>query len=296
MLKCCAFGTVRIDIHAFQDINELDHHEEIKIHEMSMKVGGSVCNTISVLNAMKMDAVLYMLNSCDDFADFVKIKLHKRKIDYIVCKQDQNETATSLIFVEDTGKKKIISYDGVRQDRYILSKLARDIDQFDLFYTSFYEINPENYQCIIEVLSKSALNFVDLSPLIYEIDPKIVKAVLEKVQILTGTRDEYDILLRNLGLNSCQELIETYDIAYVFVKKGSEGAALYKGDAVYEYQPAEKRDSRDTTGCGDTFSAGVIRGLSENRPDREILRMAVDMASRVAYEGFDPALFAEEKE
>lgn len=291
MIRCCAFGTVRIDIHAFQDINELDNHEEIKIHEMSMKVGGSVFNTVSVMNALNIDSVLYMLNANDELADYIKIKLKNKNINFILCKQDQNDIATSIIFVDKTGNKKIISYEGVRRDKYILKQLVKEIGQYDLFYTSFYEISKDNYSDIVAIMSGCATNFVDLSPLIYEIEPEVVKSVLEKVQVLSGTRDEYEILINKLGMQTYIDLIERFNIRYLFVKKGSEGASLYKRDAVYEYKPSVIRSSHDTTGCGDTFSAGVIRGLSENWEDRKILSNAVEMATKVAYEGFNPCLF-----
>ena len=155
MMRCCAFGTVRMDIHAYHDINDIDGREEIKIDEMSMTVGGSVYNTVSVLNALNLDVTLYMLNTNDDFADFIKIKLNRRNVNYISCKQDQNDTATSLIFVDKTGKKKMISYDGVRQDHFILNKLLRDVDQYDLFYTSFYEVNTNNCSDILNIMSLS---------------------------------------------------------------------------------------------------------------------------------------------
>ena len=56
-MKCCAVGTVRMDIHAYQEIDNLDEHEEIKINKMNMTIGGSVYNTVSVLNDLKQDIV-----------------------------------------------------------------------------------------------------------------------------------------------------------------------------------------------------------------------------------------------
>lgn len=292
-MKCCAFGTVRVDIRAYQDIHEIDQHEEIKISEMAMTVGGSVYNTVSVLNELKHDAVLYMLNAYGDFADYVRIKLNNRNLNYISCKEDKNDTATSIIFVDKMGKKKMVSYDGIRQDRYILNKLKEDIDQYQLFYTSFYEINQNNYETLVDIMSSCAKNFIDLSPLIYEVDSNVIHTVLKEVYILSGTDDEYGILLKILDMESYHDLIHTYGITYVFVKRGSEGASLYTENSTYHFGPDEKRVSHDTTGCGDTFNAGVISALAKDMNDEMVLQKAVKMATKVAYEGFNLDIFGE---
>ena len=291
-MKCCAFGTVRMDIHAYQEIDNLDEHEEIKINEMNMAIGGSVYNTVSVLNDLKQDIVFYMLNSVDDFADFIKIKMNKRNINYITCKQDKNDTATSLIFVDMQGKKKMISYDGVRQDKYILSKLMKDIEQYELFYTSFYEINQDNYHDIINIMSLCKINFVDLSPLIYKVDDYVINDILQQVQILSGTEEEYDILLGKTNCDSFEDLVAKNNISYLFVKKGSRGAMVITQKNMYEYAPSEKKISHDTTGCGDTFNAGIIDSLTKKVNDEWMLQEAVEMATKVAYEGFKEGMFS----
>lgn len=291
-MKCCAFGTVRMDIHAYQEIDNLDEHEEIKINEMNMAIGGSVYNTVSVLNDLKQDIVFYMLNSVDDFADFIKIKMNKRNINYITCKQDKNDTATSLIFVDMQGKKKMISYDGVRQDKYILSKLMKDIEQYELFYTSFYEINQDNYHDIINIMSLCKINFVDLSPLIYKVDDYVINDILQQVQILSGTEEEYDILLGKTNCDSFEDLVAKNNISYLFVKKGSRGAMVITQKNMYEYAPSEKKNSHDTTGCGDAFNAGIIDSLTKKVNDEWMLQEAVEMATKVAYEGFKEGMFS----
>ncbi len=291
-MKCCAFGTVRMDIHAYQEIGAINDHAEIKIDEMNMTIGGSVYNTVSVLNELKQDIVLYMLNSTDDFADYIKMRMNKRDINYITCKQDKNDTATSLIFIGKQGKKKMISYDGDRRDEYILNKLRKDIEQYELFYTSFYEINQNNYQKILNIMSLCDNNFVDLSPLIYEVDDSVIDAVLQHIQILSGTEEEYDILVNKLNCKSMKEILQKYHMKYIFIKRGSKGATVLTEASEYEYSPKEKRTSHDTTGCGDTFNASIIDSLTKKVNDEWMLQEAVEMATRVAYEGFREGMFS----
>lgn len=104
-------------------------------------------------------------------------------------------------------------------------------------------------------MRRSKQCFVDLSPLIYEVDADIIDQVLNNVQILSGTKDEYSLLLNALKLESIEELIGKYNFKYLFVKNGSEGALLYYAKGVIECKPNERKVSRDTAECGDTFNA-----------------------------------------
>lgn len=292
MIKCCAFGTIRIDIHVYKEYGQLSSYEETKVDEMALQVGGSVYNTAAVLNALKQGTVLYTLNTDDELFDFIKARLKKSGIPFIISQNEHSSTAVSIIFVDSLGKKKMVSYDGVRKDFYILERLKKDISDYDLFYTSFYEINRQNISVLAEIMQKSRQCFIDLSPLIYEVDPDIINQALSHLQILSGTDDEYNLLLGLMKIGSIEKLIEKYNLKYVFVKKGSKGAALYYNNHVIECKPDGKKASRDTTGCGDTFNAGVIYSLSKNTSEADMLKNAVNFATLVAYQGFNPSLFA----
>jgi sugar/nucleoside kinase (ribokinase family) len=67
----------------------------------------------------------------------------------------------------------------------------------------------------------------------------------------------------------------------VVVTRGAEGAAIVTPDGV-ESVPAIETDVIDTTGCGDAFVAGFIRGLSLGREPREAGLVGSATASLVA--------------
>ena len=291
MIKCCAFGTVRLDIHVYKEYDRLSTHEEVKVDAMALQIGGSVYNTISVLNELKQDVVFYTLNITDDISDFIKLQMINRNITFVSSKHESNPTAKTIIFVDECGKKKMISYDGVRSDSYVLRKLKKDICNYDLFYTSFYEINNDNLSAIIEIMQSTKTSFVDLSPLIYSVEQHVLSEVLEHVDILSGTSDEYRILLDSLNIQSIEQLIQTHSLQYVFVKEGAAGATLYYENGIKHCSPKEQHQSYDTTGCGDTFNAAVIYSISCKKTEDEVLRTAVDFASMIAYNGFNLNLF-----
>ncbi len=67
----------------------------------------------------------------------------------------------------------------------------------------------------------------------------------------------------------------------VAVTQGAKGALVVTADAVTEV-PAYPIDVVDTTGCGDAFSAGFLRGLSLGRDTVESARLGCATAAQVA--------------
>lgn len=293
-MKICAFGTVRMDILTLDRLSLLEHAVEIKVPAMRYQLGGSVYNTVAVLNAMKREAVLYLLSGRDSFSGFIREQIDQRHIPYHINEEDINQTALSFIFLDKKGEKKMLSYDGDRQDTHTLEQLDRDASDFDLFYTSFYEITKSNYKHIVRILENVRIGFVDLTPLLENVPKYVLNAVLERVSILSGTQDEYRTLYKKLGLDNFKAFSARYAVDYNFVKCGKNGAKLIYDGNQYISRPKEVRVSRNTTGCGDTFNAAVIMGLEDGAGPQELLDYAVDLSSFTAYEGFSPEKIAKE--
>jgi sugar/nucleoside kinase (ribokinase family) len=93
----------------------------------------------------------------------------------------------------------------------------------------------------------------------------------EQVLGLTGSRD------LKAG---CGELLER-GVGCVAATCGAEGALVVDGDG-YERVPAFATEVVDTTGCGDAFSAGFLRGLSLGRDRRDAAVLGCATAALVA--------------
>jgi len=70
-------------------------------------------------------------------------------------------------------------------------------------------------------------------------------------------------------------------VGCVAVTQGARGALVATGDGVAEV-PAYPVDVVDTTGCGDAFSAGYLRGLSLDRTPTDAARLGCATAAQVA--------------
>jgi sugar/nucleoside kinase (ribokinase family) len=103
--------------------------------------------------------------------------------------------------------------------------------------------------------------------------------------------EHLDYLLPNqeqvLALSGKSELAEGCEalrergVGCVAVTCGADGALVVDADGV-ESVPAFPVEVVDTTGCGDAFSAGFLRGLSLARPPREAARLGCAAAALVA--------------
>jgi sugar/nucleoside kinase (ribokinase family) len=78
----------------------------------------------------------------------------------------------------------------------------------------------------------------------------------------------------------CRALIER-GVGTVAVTRGGNGALVVTADAEHAV-PALEIDVVDTTGCGDAFSAGYLRGLSLGRSPEDAARLGCATAAQVA--------------
>ncbi len=79
---------------------------------------------------------------------------------------------------------------------------------------------------------------------------------------------------------ACRALLEK-GIGCVAATRGADGAIIvdeHGADSV----PAHRIDVVDTTGCGDAFSAGFLRGLALDRSPVEAARLGCAVAALVA--------------
>src|SRR3954452_14067655 len=78
----------------------------------------------------------------------------------------------------------------------------------------------------------------------------------------------------------CRDLVER-GVGCIAATRGADGVVIVDADGV-EAVPAFAVDVVDTTGCGDSFSAGFLRGLALGRGSRDAARLGCAAAALVA--------------
>src|SRR5690242_19957419 len=108
-----------------------------------------------------------------------------------------------------------------------------------------------------------------IGPALPELDYLLPNA--EQVLALTGADDLAE---------GCRELVSR-GAGCVAATRGADGVLIVDGEDE-ESVPAFEVDVVDTTGCGDAFSAGFLRGLSLGRSRREAALLGCAAAAQVA--------------
>lgn len=104
---------------------------------------------------------------------------------------------------------------------------------------------------------------------------------LEHVDYLMPNEDQAIALTGQADpLDAARALLDR-GVRCVAMTRGAHGSAIVSADGV-EAVPAFEVEVVDTTGCGDAFVAGFIRGLSLGRADRDAAVVGAATASLVA--------------
>lgn len=104
---------------------------------------------------------------------------------------------------------------------------------------------------------------------------------MEHVDYLFPNEEQAVALTGAAGWEEAASALLERGIGTVVVTRGAEGAAIVSADGV-ERVAAVETDVVDTTGCGDAFVAGFIRGLSLDRAPRDAALVGSAAASFVA--------------
>lgn len=294
MKTVVALGTLREDITLNYDFSNPMKVPEVKVNKAKWSVGGSVYNTCSYLSLnstnlnirMCTSNYVLLLQRVDQDAINGNFKITTTKTELL-------EYPISIIGVREDGDKQLLSYDPVI-DAELLLLFEHEVENADFVYTSFYEINENNYLKICEIVqrcrSRGAMTMIDLCPLVSMIDAGTLREVLSNMVIVSGNEHEYKDLIQKLGIADTNDLLRNYPyIKYIFIKRGGQGAdCKSRKDAEncsFQYYGINSLETVNTTGCGDVFNAIIIEGCCLGKKCQSILRRAVTESGKIAKGG-----------
>lgn len=295
MKTVVTLGTLREDITLNYDFSHPMKVSEEKVHKAKWSVGGSVHNTCYYLslNSTKLNIRMCTSNyvlllqrvNQDAIADNYRI---------ITTEKELWEYPISIIGVREDGDKQLLSYDPV-MDTELLFLFEHEANNADFVYTSFYEINENNYLRICKILqgchSRGVITMIDLCPLISSISESGLREVLNNVAIVSGNEHEYKDLIHKLGIADMNDLLGNHpNIEYLFIKRGNQGAE-YKSryeaeDCKVQCFESNNSEILNTTGFGDVFNAAIIEGFCLGEKNiQSILKHAVIESEKIAKGG-----------
>jgi fructokinase len=138
---------------------------------------------------------------------------------------------------------------------------------------------------MVDSARPNALRVLDINLRAPFHSPEVIKASLERADVLKLNDDELPILARQLGLTGSPpdvvgRLASMFGMDAVALTMGARGAGLWI-DGLWFAQPAVAVQVVDSVGAGDAFTAALILGLLGGLPPEDVLRRAVEVAAFV---------------
>ncbi len=106
-----------------------------------------------------------------------------------------------------------------------------------------------------------------------------INMMLETSNILIGNSLEMNELIEKLNFQNTESLLKTYpNIKTVFVTHGKEGSEIYSQQQK-EFVIAKDAESTSPVGAGDSYSAGIVYGISNGWTNIECANFASELAA-----------------
>jgi len=185
-------------------------------------------------------------------------------------------TGCCLVFSEPEGERTFLTHTGV--ETVFPAELAQDI--LDLApawagVTGYFLLGdePERIMDCMEALQRAGTRFLfDPSPLVGDIDPRILERMVRISSILTPNSTELAPFGGEAGI---RELVAEGKI--IIMTRGASGGTVHAPNQSFDYTGVTC-EAIDTTGAGDSFSGALLYAMTNRYP----LRQSVELAARCA--------------
>ena len=271
----------------------LPYGEKINVSKMAHKSGGSAFNVSVGLGRLGLDSYLMASVGKDSEGQRLKSAMDKERIDTSnVIQSPKFETKAAIILNGDDGDRTIFVYHG----RGILKKGMIDwgrIEDGSWFYLGpLPDTAKELIDYLLEVVAKKNLKLiVNPGSVQVEWSKENNLRIMAKSELYVLNKEEAGKILRNTKKN--KELLRRFiktGAKKVIITDGMNGSMAYDGRNYYK-QDIVKVKTKDMTGAGDAFLAGVVGGLIHGKKlDQAMKWGAINSASVVTKHGAQAGL------
>ena len=254
-------------------MNLIDNERRIELtefiktkSEISYSCGGSCPNTIITLSTMGIHTTLSGKVGNDEYGKIYKEKLSKLRVKDNLLFSDI-PTGSSIIFVTPDSDRTMNTFLGA--NRYFCTDdiIEEDLNKSDFFHFTGYMWDTQNQKDAI----KKALSIAHAKGITVSFDlgdmfavgrykDSFLDIIKHDCNIVFANKEEARIMFDNYDAYECcksmGKLCET-----AIVKNGKKGSFISHKQKIYSIPVQGPNIPVDTTGAGDTYSAGFIYGL-----------------------------------
>lgn len=256
------------------------------VYNDEKKIGGAPLNVSSHLVKLGSEVVFISAIGNDELGHESERELDRLLIErrYVKC-IDGFETGKAFVKLKDGIPSYSFTTPAAWDEIYLSEEELRTLKEtnFDAFYYGTLASRSERSRKTLSLLFKSIkarLFFFDVNLRLSYYSKDIIETGLEKANILKLNDEEEKTILSLFSLDSLETLMKRYSIDLIILTEGKKGTtALTEGKKIH--QPANKVKVVDTTGAGDSISAGIMHFLSKGKNIEEALEKASLLADFV---------------
>ncbi len=256
------------------------------IEEIRLTVAGTAAGTVIDMAKLGLDAMVVCAVGDDEKADFIIHTFEKFGVDTRHAKRIKGVSSSATILaIRPNGDRPAMhvlgssqhfmvdesAYDDIGACTYIHMGGNGLLKSFDGEPTVRFLKAMKERGCIItyDLIGPSDQTMDMIRDCLMYVD--YFMPSMEEAEFLSGRKDPKDIadFFLDLGVGTC------------IFKWGSKGSFIANKDG-YRRVPAFKVNVVDTTGCGDAYCGGFIRGLKEGWPIEDACRFATAASGLVA--------------
>ncbi|MFH0832387.1 MAG: carbohydrate kinase family protein [Candidatus Aenigmatarchaeota archaeon] len=271
-------GAANVDIIGrVEDFPKPDHEVSVT-GNVKLLAGGSAANVAVGLSRLGKSAGFVGILGTDQFADFLIKEFKKDGVDYSKTTKIAGTGGLVIATVNSKGERILFTSDGVAVN---FKKENIPVDYIKnakfLHMTSIIGENVVEAFEYASMVAKKAGVRVTMDPgTIFAKKPNEMRSIMKNCYAILPSEIEAEMLTGLKGEKAGKKLLE-YGPEVVVIKQGDRGCTLITNTIIKKF-PAVNANVLDTTGAGDSFSAGFISALL----DKKSLEEACKFANRVA--------------
>ena len=240
--------------------------EDTLIREEFQRPGGCPFNVAKTLQNLGVEPVIWSALSDDPMGRELRAVLAAEGMSSrAVYPLPGEKTGYCMVVLDGEGERTFFTFRGC-EGHFDPARLPRPVAEkaAAVFVTGIYLLYPGWSERAVDFLEELASAgtpvLFDPGPLLGEMDPALLRRMVELASILTPNRRERRELERLLGIPSLPEWGFARRLVCLAETWGEGGARLYTPEGA-KTLPALPAQVMDTTGAGDSFAGGLLAGL-----------------------------------
>lgn len=279
-------GNLNADLILAQVKERPDFGEEHLVDNMILRPGG-IANLIFPLAKLGVKPRVIATVGMDDYGQKIYDEMLPLMEDGIT--RTKTPTAVSVAIVKDDGARYFVTYRG-NFDEFTKETIVK-VPHFEdakatLFYGYFLlpKMGVDGAkECLVRAQKAGQLTFFDANSAIdgwSEKSRQDIMALLPYVDYFMPNDDELFYLTGIQDMEEAVEYLLLHGAKNIVIKRGKEGASFYsKAQSIHQKGYPVK--AFDTTGAGDSFNAGFIYSIVQQRDIQQSLLFGNALASFV---------------